>query len=52
MFFRNLTNWILGFMLLNLDFKYSQGNGKQPPPWEFTDKRSPNHTTASGLLQL
>ena len=50
MFFRNLINWILGFMLLNLDFKYSQSNGKQPPPWEFTDKRSRNHTT--GLLQL
>ena len=26
MFFRNLINWILGFMLLNLDFKYSQSN--------------------------
>ena len=50
MFFRNLINWILGFMLLNLDFKYSQSNDKQPPPWFFTDKRSRNHTT--GLLQL
>lgn len=50
MFFRNLINWMLGFILFNLDFKHFQNNRKQPPPWEFTDKRSRNHTT--GLMQL